>query len=172
MLIQQRLPSLKTPLFDGSAANYVLFISSFYDMVHKQPYLDVFQKRWVCQWCAWLHMLFEATEVYVWQSMRRSSSHDPKSDSWWSDSDQKSLAVFFYAVSSCLNTLTKMNFTADIYSTDVLRQTLRRLPNYLVRKWSEYSFNLQKKRRTEPHPPGKLVTSTYNGNQRSLSSER
>ena len=42
-----------------------------------------------------------------------------------------------------------MNYIADIYSTDVLCQTLRMLPNYLIRKWSEYSFHLRK--REEPN---------------------
>ena len=64
------------------------------------------------------------------------------------DYDLKALTEFYYALSSCLNTLTKMNYTADIFSTDVLRQTLRRLPNYLIRKWAEYSFILRK--REEP----------------------
>ena len=61
-----------------------------------------------------------------------------------SDYDNKALTEFYYSVSACLNTLIKMNYTADIYSTDVLRQTLRRLPPNLLRKWSEYSYVLRK----------------------------
>ena len=45
MLIQQRLPPQKLPVFDGMPDKWVIFISTFYDMVHKQPYLDVFQKH-------------------------------------------------------------------------------------------------------------------------------
>ncbi|XP_066932794.1 uncharacterized protein [Clytia hemisphaerica] len=42
-----------------------------------------------------------------------------------------------------------MNYVADIYSTDLLRQTLSKLPVYLQRKWSEYSFVLR--RNQEPN---------------------
>ena len=45
MLIQQRLPRQSIPTFDGSAEKWIEFVSKFYDMVHKQPFLDVFQKR-------------------------------------------------------------------------------------------------------------------------------
>ena len=166
MLIQQRLPSLKIPLFDGSAANYVPFISSFNDMVNKQPYLDVFQKlTYLMQ-----HLIGEPTKAvdgfakdvhgyisslkqikYIFGNpcvVAQATIQKVTHGGQISDTDQKSLTDFYYAVSSCLNTLTKMNYTADIYSTDVLRQTLRKLPNYLIRKLSEYSFHLWK--REEP----------------------
>ena len=45
MLIQQRLPRLTIPKFDGTPELWVDFISKFYDMVHKQPFLNPFQKH-------------------------------------------------------------------------------------------------------------------------------
>lgn len=164
LLIQQRLPRQELPTFSGEADKWVEFVSKFYDIVHKQPYLDSFQKRtYLMQ-----HLKGEAlraldgfanddqgyvnslkklkymfgNRVYVAQSVIRRITKCKQV----SDSDPKALASLYYEISSCLNTLIKMNYIGDIYSTDLLRQTLSKLPNYLQRKWSEYSFIL---RRTE-----------------------
>ena len=64
------------------------------------------------------------------------------------EGDTKGLTNYYYSLSTCLNTLSKMHYNADIHSTDVLRQALARLPNWLLRKWSEYSFHIR--RREEP----------------------
>ena len=45
LLIQQRLPRQELITFSGEADKWVEFVSKFYDIVHKQPYLDSFQKR-------------------------------------------------------------------------------------------------------------------------------
>ena len=166
MLIQQRLPPQKLPIFDGTANKWVLFISSFFDMVHKQPYLDVFQKRtYLIQ-----HLVGEPKKAiegfandadgYI-ASLKRlkyffgnpslvaqATIQKVINGNQLPEYDLKALTEFYYSLSTCLNTLTKMKYTADIYSTDVLRQTLRRLPNHLLRKWAEYSFTLRQ--REEP----------------------
>ena len=59
------------------------------------------------------------------------------------DSDPQAIADFYYLVSSCINTLRKMNYHSDIYSTHVLRGVISRLPTWMQRKWSEYSFRLR-----------------------------
>lgn len=61
------------------------------------------------------------------------------------ESDPKALANFYFEIAACLNTLLKTNYVADIHRTDLLRQTLSKLPVYLQRKWSEYSLSLWKR---------------------------
>ena len=41
----------------------------------------------------------------------------------------KGLIEFYYSLSNCIITLCQLNYKSDIYSTDTLRQTIRRLPN-------------------------------------------
>ena len=41
----------------------------------------------------------------------------------------KGLIEFYYSLSNCIITLCQLNYKSDIYSTDTLRQTIRRLPS-------------------------------------------
>ncbi|XP_066933420.1 uncharacterized protein [Clytia hemisphaerica] len=167
LLIQQRLPRQELIVFAGEADKWIEFVSKFCGIVHKQPYLDSFQKHtYLSQ-----HLKGEAlksiegftnddqgyvsslkklkylfgNKVVVAQSViqritKRKQVHD---------SDPKALANLYFEISTCLNTLLKMNCVADIYSTNLLRQTLSKLPVYLQRKWSEYSLVLR--RNQEPN---------------------
>ncbi|XP_066933479.1 uncharacterized protein [Clytia hemisphaerica] len=163
MLIQQRLPPQRLPTFDGAADKWVLFISNFFDMVHNQPYLDIFQKRTYLN----QHLVGEPkkaiegfasdTDGYI-ASLKRlkymfgnpslvaqATIRKVVTGNQIPEHDSRSLTQFYYALSTCINTLVKMKYTADIHSTDVLRQILKRLPNHLLRKWSEYSLILRQK---------------------------
>ena len=167
LLIQQRLPRQELITFAGEADQWIEFVSKFYDIVHKQPYLDSFQKRtYLTQ-----HLKGEAlksvegfsndnqgyvsslqklkylfgNKVVVAQSVIRKITKGRQVP----EDDSKALANFYFEIAACLNTLEKMNYLADIYSTDLLRQTLSKLPVYLQRKWSEYSLSLRK--REEPN---------------------
>ena len=167
MLIQQRLPTQTLPIFDGNADKWVHFVSNFFDMVHKQPYLDCFQKRtYLVQHLTGeplkaiegypndaygyisslqrLKYMFGNPSQVAQATIRRVTigPHIP-------DGDIKALTEYYYTLSSCLNTLRKMDYTADIHSTSVLRQALRRLPDRYLQKWAEYSFKLR--RTTEPN---------------------
>ena len=167
LLIQQRLPRQELITFAGEAEQWIEFVSKFYDIVHKQPYLDSFQKRtYLTQ-----HLKGEAlksvegfsndnqgyvyslqklkylfgNKIVVAQSVIRKITKGRQVPEY----DSKALANFYFEIAACLNTLVKMNYVADIYSTDLLRQTLSKLPVYLQRKWSEYSLSLR--RREEPN---------------------
>ncbi|XP_066927410.1 uncharacterized protein [Clytia hemisphaerica] len=166
MLIQQRLPRLTIPNFDGTPELWVDFISKFYDMVHKQPFLDPFQKH--------AHLIqnlhgeplkavsgFDSNyEGYV-QSLQRlkymfgnrslvaqATIRKLVAGKQLENDDIKGLNDYYYTLSHCMNTLKKMKYYADMYSSDVLRQALKRLPPYLLRKWGEYCLVLR--RREEP----------------------
>ena len=60
------------------------------------------------------------------------------------DSDPKALTDY-YSLTSCINTLRKMNYESNIYSSHVLRQTLARLSDKLLMRWSEYSLRIRRK---------------------------
>ena len=167
MLIQQRLPRQTLVVFEGDPGRWIEFISKFFDLVHKQPFLDAFQKRtYLIQ-----HLKGEALksvegfanddEGYV-RSLKRlkymfgnralvadATIRKITSGRQVPDYDSKALSDFYYSVSSCINTLRKMNYQSDIYSSHVLRQTLARLPSKLHQKWSEYSLRIRK--REEPN---------------------
>ena len=132
-------------------------------MVHKQPYLDVFQK------CTYLmqHLMGEPKKVidglandvhgYISSLKRikimfgnpcvvaRATIQKVIHGGHISVTDQKSLTDCYYAVLPCLNTLIKMNYTADIYNTDVLRQT-EKATKLLNQKMVEIFFHLRKGR--------------------------
>ena len=129
-------------------------------MVHKQPFLDVFQKRtYLIQ-----HLKGEPLKAiegfdndaqgYVLSLKRlkymfgnrtlvaQATIRKLVTGKQIAEGDTKGLTNYYYSLSTCLNTLSKMHYDADIHSTDVLRQALARLPNWLLRKWSEYSFHI------------------------------
>ena len=163
LLIQQRLPRQTLVTFDGEPGKWVKFISKYFDLVHKQPFLDAFQKgTYLFQ-----HLKGEAlksvegfsnnNEGYV-SSLKRlkymfgnhalvaeATIRKITSGKQIPDSDPKALTDFYYSVSSCINTLRKMNYQSDIYSSHVLRQTLARLPERLLPRWSEHSLRIRKK---------------------------
>jgi len=126
-------------------------------MAHKQPYLDSFQKRSYllqnlkgeplkavkgydnsCEGYILslkrLKYMFGNRSLVAQATIRKLTS-----EKQIADHNTKGLANFYYVVSHCANTLKKMCYDADIYSTDVLR-----LSTALLRKWSEYSFKLRK----------------------------
>ena len=45
------------------------------------------------------------------------------------NNDDKGLMELYYSLSDCIIALCQLNYGADIYSTDTLHQTIRRLPN-------------------------------------------
>ena len=53
------------------------------------------------------------------------------------------LLEFYYIMSDCIVALKLLNYTYYLYSTDVLHQTFRRLPNKYYSRWAEYCFNLR-----------------------------
>ena len=52
--------------------------------------------------------------------------------------DDAGLLEYYYTISDCLVTLKQLNYQSDLYSTDILRQAIRRLPSKFHVKWGEY----------------------------------
>ena len=66
------------------------------------------------------------------------------------DNDADGIANFYYSVSNCVTTLSKLNYASDLYSTDTLLQAVKRLPQRLINKWAEYGLMLRQ-RSEEPN---------------------
>ena len=60
--------------------------------------------------------------------------------------DDKGLIEFYYSLSDCIITLRQLNYESDTYSTDTLRQTIRRLPNKFYSRWGEHCLSLRRVR--------------------------
>ena len=58
----------------------------------------------------------------------------------------KGLIEFYYSLSNCIITLCQLNYKSDIYSTDTLRQTIRRLPSKFYSRWGKHCLSLRRVR--------------------------
>ena len=58
----------------------------------------------------------------------------------------KGLIEFYYSLSNCIITLCQLNYKSDIYSTDTLRQTIRRLPNKFYSRWGKHCLSSRRVR--------------------------
>ena len=61
------------------------------------------------------------------------------------DDDASGLEEFYYAVSNCLISLESLRYDSDLFRSDTLCQTIRRLPQRLLDKWSEHSLSIRSK---------------------------
>ena len=160
--VQQGLPRIRIPWFDGSPAHYVEFITSFRDLVHDQGYLSTLQK------CTYLHQAVRGEvkrsiqgyrndfEGYVMglkrikymfgQRSRIAEAVITKVVGYKpiNNKDQAGLTEFYYTLSDCLVTLRKLNYASDLYSTDILRQACKKLPQYLLHKWADHCLTLRR----------------------------
>ena len=58
--------------------------------------------------------------------------------------DNKSLMEYFYAISDCIVALGQFNYTFNLFSSDILRQVIHRLPTKFQGKWPEFCFTLRR----------------------------
>ena len=159
--IQQGLPRMTIPTFDGSPLIWVEFITKFRDLVHDQPYLSVLRKstlllqhlkdeprrsvqgfpndnRGYVMSLKKLKFLFgQRSKIAQAILMKITYGKDVQDD------DDAGLNELYYSVSDCLVTLRQLNYASDIYSSDTLRQVVTRLPRRLRNKWSEKSLSIR-----------------------------
>ena len=161
-LVQQYLPKVQLPTFDGAALDWVEFIVKFRDVVHNQPYLSDNQRNQLLL----QHLREEAksavkgyandphgyvmslkTLKYLFGQRstvaRATLSRVTKGKSIGND-DVRGLSDFYYSINECLVTLKQLNYVADLYSSDTLRQAVERLPPKLLMKWSERSLVIRR----------------------------
>ena len=162
-LVQQNLPKVKIPTFDGSPALWVEFITNFKELVHDQQYLNNAQKRiYLLQ-----HLSGEAKRSvqgypenrsgYIGSLKRlkfmfgqrsriaQAALQRVTSGKTIGNDDQAGLVEYYYTISDCLITLKRLNYVSDLHSSDTLRQAVRRLPSRLHNKWAEYCLSVRRK---------------------------
>ena len=166
-MVQQYMPKVELPKFDGSALNWVDFITKFHDVVHQQEYLTDRQKN---------QMLFQHLQGEAKMAVR-GFANDPDGyvralqrlkymfgqrftvaqavlskvtkGKAAQENDLKSLSELFYSITECLVTLRQLNYSSDLYSSETLRQAVSRLPQKLQLRWAENSINIRS--REEPN---------------------
>ena len=161
-LVQQGLPRMELPKFDGNPMKWVEFVIKFKELVHDQAYLKVNQKFiFLIQ-----HMEGQAKRaIQVFSSNKKGyilalkrlkymfGQRSQISQAYISkltrgkkisNDDDEALMEYYYTISDCVVTLNQLNYVYDLHITDVLRQTIRRLPSKLHNRWAEYSFQIRK----------------------------
>ena len=160
-LVQQNLPRTQLPVFDGSPTKWVNFITKFRDVVHLQQYLNDTQR------CLHLVQQLEGqaeravsgfthdSRGYVWSLQRLKFLFGQKAKVAQATlrqvtqgpalprNDDAAVVEFYHTVSDCLITLRMLNYVADLYSTETLRLSVKRLPVNLKRKWAERSVAIR-----------------------------
>ena len=161
-IAQQSLPRSKIPHFDGSPLTWVEFVVRFKDLVHDQTYLTDTQKmayliqhlegeaKCACQgftndWLGYV-MALKRLKYMFGQKSRVAQAHIDKVTRGRSiqNDDVPGLVQFYYTLSDCIVKLRQLNYVSDMYSSDVLRQAVRRLPTRLHNKWAEQCFRLRR----------------------------
>ena len=61
------------------------------------------------------------------------------------DNDHDGLMEFYYTISDCLVTLNMLNCASDMYSSDILRQAVRRLAGRLHNSWAEFCLKIRER---------------------------
>ena len=166
-LMQQYLPKVEIPVFDGSPLMWVEFIVKFRDVVHNQPHLNDKQrnqqliqhlrddaKRAVKEFIndprgyplalKRLKYLFGQRPTVARAVLSKVTKGKPVGSK-----DIKGLSELYYSICDCLITLKQLNYDSDLHSSDTLFQAVQRLPSGLVLKWSERS-QVIRKRHEEP----------------------
>ena len=168
-LVQQQLPRQEIPKFNGSPTTWVDFITKFRDVVHNQPYLNDSQRslqllqHLTGQPQKAVKQYGNTTRGYVLALKRLKYLFGQKSKIAAAtlhlvtkgkpieEDDASGLEDFYYAVSDCLINLESLRYDSDLFSSDTLRQTIRRLPKRMLDKWSEQSLAIQSKGLEEPN---------------------
>ena len=160
---QQSLPRMSITEFDGKPSLWIEFITQIRDLVHNQPFLnDIQRSSLVVQhlkgeaklavqgntmdWRGYvlslkrLKFLFGQRSEIARHVLQTVTSGKPVGDN-----DFDALAQYYYTVCNCLTTLKQLDFASDLYSSDTLRQAVKRLPQRMVNKWAEYSLSLRQR---------------------------
>ena len=159
--IQQSLPRMQVPKFDGNPMKWIDFITKFKELVHDQSYLNNNQRFiYLMQ-----HMdgeakralkAFSSSKVGYILALKRLKymfgQRSQISQAYISkltygkpiaNDDEKALLEYYYAMSDCIISLKQLNYIYDLHSTDVLRRSIRRLPSKYHSRWAEHCFRLR-----------------------------
>ena len=162
-LIQQSLPRTKIPTFSGAPLDWVPFITKFHARIHSQEYLSDEQrstylldhldgepKRSVTGFShdsrGYVLSLKRLKFLFAQRtSIAQAYISQVTCGKQVPDDDTPSLSNFYYTVSDCLVALQQLSYFSDLFSSDTLRQAVRRLPYKLHMKWAEHSQRIRER---------------------------
>ena len=161
-MVQQYLPQIDPPTFDGSPGDWVDFITKFRDLVHRQEYLNDAQrmrlllqvlrgearravKGYANDSRGYVLALKKIKYLFGQRPMVAQAvlTKVTKGKAIQND-DVKGLSDLLYSLNDCLITLTQLNYESDLHSSDTLRQAVQRLPPRLLSKWSERTLSIRR----------------------------
>ena len=163
-LLQQNLPRIEIPTFNGSLLKWVEFVTKFKETVHNHVYLNNSRKlHYLQQHVSGIAktailgfsndergyiLSLKRLKYKFGEKSRIAETHLTKvtKGKQIANDNDKGLIEFCYSLSDCVITLRQLNYKSDIYSTDTLRQTIRRLPNKFYARWGEHCLSLRRVR--------------------------
>ena len=160
-LLQQNLPRIQVPIYDGSPTKWLEFAVKFKDLVHDLQFLTNTQRMtYLLQ-----HLEGEAKRAvqcfsndkvgYIMALKRLKYTFGQKPQICQAyiqkmirgkqigNDDKKTLMEYYYTISDCIVALSQLNYTTDLFSSDIRRQVIRRLPPKFHGKWGELCFTLR-----------------------------
>ena len=160
--MQQSLPRIQIPVFDGSPTKWLEFVVKFKDLVNDPHYLNNTQRMtYLLQHLEGeakraVHCFSNVKVVYsmALKRLKYMFGQKPRICQAYiqkmtrgkqiGNDDNKTLMEYYYTISDCIVALGQLNYTSDLYSSDILRQVIRRLPIRLHGKWAEFCFSLRR----------------------------
>ena len=159
--IQQSLPRLTIPVFNGSPLIWIEFVTRFKDLIHDQPYLTILRKStlllqhlegeakrsvqgypndangYVLSLKRLKFLFGQKNKIAQAVLMKVTQGKEIQGD------DDAGLSELYYSISDCLVTLKQLNHASDMYSSDTLRQVVLRLPQRMRNKWGEVQLRIR-----------------------------
>ena len=160
MALQQNLPGIEIPTFNGSSLKCMEFMIKFKEIVHNHAYLNYSQKLHYLQ----QHVSGIAKRAilgfssdkrgYILSLKRLKYKSGEKScmaeahltkvmkGKQIANYNDKGLIESYYSLSGCIITLHQLSYESNVYSTDTLCQTIRHLRNKFYSRWGEHCLSL------------------------------
>ena len=162
-LLQQSLPRMEVPKFNGNPMKWVEFVIKFKELAQDQVYLIVNQrfiflmqhmddeaKRAIQVFLTnkngYILALKRLKYIYICFdiSLKLVKHTHPSLQYQISNDDDKSLLEYYYKMSNCVVALKQSNYVYDPHGTVVLRQTIKRLPSIFHYRWTKHCFKIRR----------------------------
>ena len=144
--MQQNIPRMQIPVFDGPPTKWLEFVVKFKDLVHDLQFLTNTQRMThLLQ-----HLEGEAKRtiqcfsndkvgyIMALKKLKYMFGQKPQICQAYiqkmtkgkqiGNDDKKNLMEYYYTISDCIVALGQLNYTSDLFSSDILRQVICRLP--------------------------------------------
>ena len=141
-LLQQNLPRIQVPIYDGSPTKWLEFVVKFKDLVHDLQFLTNTQRMtYLLQ-----HLEGEAKRavqcfsndkvgyIMALKRLKYMFGQKPRICQAYiqkmirgkqiGNDDNKTLMEYYYTISDCIVALSQLNYTTDLFSSDILQQVI------------------------------------------------